>query len=57
MEDFPELSQISASLNVHQFDILCLTETFLNSSILPKDPRLSIKGGKRFCPDHGSNLF
>ena len=56
MEDFSKLSQISAFLNVHRFDIFCLTETFLNSSILSKDPRLAIKGGKRFCLDHGSNL-
>ena len=28
VEDFSKLSQISAFLNVHQFDIFCLSETF-----------------------------
>ena len=28
VKDFSKLSQISAFLNVHQFDIFCLTETY-----------------------------
>ena len=50
------ISQISAFLNIHQFDIFCLTETFLDSSILSKDPRLAIEGYKLFRCDHPPNL-
>ena len=56
VEDFSQLPQISAFLNVHQFDIFCLTETFLDSSILSEDPRLVIEGCKFFRCDHPSNL-
>ena len=44
VEDFSKLSQISAFLNIYQFDIFCLTETFLDSSISSEDPRLVIEG-------------
>ena len=56
VEDFPKLSQISAFLNVHQFDIFCLTKTFLNSSISSEHPSLAIDGYKLFRCDHPSNL-
>ena len=56
VEDFSKLSQISAFLNVHQFDIFCLTETFLDSTISSEDPRLAIEGYKLFRCDHPSNL-
>ena len=44
VEEFSKLSQILAFLNVHQFDISCLTETFLDSSISWEDSRLAIEG-------------
>ena len=56
VEDFSILSQISAFLNVHQFDIFCLNETFLDSLISSEDPGLSIEGYKVFRCDHPSNL-
>ena len=56
VEDFSILSQISAFLNVHQFDIFCLNETFLDSLISSEDPRLAIEGCKLFSCDHPSNL-
>ena len=56
VEDFSKLSQISTFLNIHQFDIFCLTETFLDSSISSEDPRLAIERYKRFRCDHRSNL-
>ena len=46
VEEFSKLSQISAFLNVHQYDIFYLTETFLDSSISSEDPRLPIEGYK-----------
>ena len=56
VDNFSKLSQISVFLNVCQFDIFCLTETFLDSSISSKGPRLAIKGYKLFCCDHPSKL-
>ena len=44
VEDFSKLAHISAFLNVHQFDIFCLSETFLDSSISNDDSRLAIDG-------------
>ena len=46
VEEFSKLSQISAFLNVPQYDIFYLTETFLDSSISSEDPRLPIEGYK-----------
>ena len=45
-----------AFLNVYQFYIFCLAETFLDSSISLEDPGLAIEGYKRFRFDHPSNL-
>ena len=56
VEDFFKLSQILTFLNVHQFDIFCLTETFLDSSISLEDQRLATEGYKLFLCDHPSSL-
>ena len=56
VEYFFKLSKISALLNIHQFDILCLTETFSDFSISSEDPRLAIEDYKLFSCDHPSNL-
>ena len=55
MDDFSKISQIIAFLNVHNFDILCLCETFLESSIGDDDPRLQIDGYSLFRSDYPSN--
>ena len=55
VDDFAKLSQISAYLSVHKFDILCLSETFLDSSILDDDPRLAIDGYNLIRCDDPSN--
>ena len=56
VEDFFKLSQILTFLNVHQFDIFCLTETFLDSWISLEDKRLATEGYKLFRCDHPSSL-
>ena len=56
VEDFSKLSQISAFLNVRQFDVFCLTETFLDPSILSEDPRLATEEYKLFRCDRPSSL-
>ena len=52
-----KLSQISAFLNVHWFDIFCITETFLDSLVSSKDPRLAIIGHKLFRCIHPSKIW
>ena len=56
VEDFSRLSQISAFLNFHQFDIFCFTKIYLDSSISSEDLRLAIEGYKLSRSDHPSNL-
>lgn len=55
VDDFSKISQVIAFLNFHKFDILCLTETFLDSSISNDDARLQIEGYDLFRSDHPSN--
>ena len=39
-----KLSSLKAFIGVHKFGIICLTETYLNSSIAPDDDNLEISG-------------
>ena len=55
VENFSKLTQISAFLNVYDFDIFCLSETFLDSSIADDDQRLKIDGYDLHRCDHPSN--
>lgn len=55
VDDFSKIAQISAFLNVHRFDIFCLSETFLDSSIQDDDQRLAIAGYSLHRCDHPSN--
>jgi len=55
VDNFSKITQISAYLNVHKFDIFCLCETFLDSSIGDDDPRLAIDGYDLIRCDHPSN--
>ena len=55
VDNFVKVALLSAFLSTHDFDVLCLSETFLDSSITDDDPRLSINGYKLFRRDHPSN--
>ena len=55
VDDFIKVTLLSAFLSAHKFDILCLSETFLDSSISDDDPRLSINGYNLLRCDHPSN--
>ena len=39
-----KVSLLSAYISVHKFDIICLSETYLNSEILSDDENLEIPG-------------
>ena len=43
-------------MSTHKVDIMCLSETFLDSTISDEDPRLYIKGYKLFRSDHHLNI-
>jgi len=42
VDDFAKISQISTFLNIHNFDIFCVGESFLPSDIEDDDPSISI---------------
>ena len=50
-----KLSSLKAFTAVHKFDIICLSETYLDSSIAPDDGNLEISGYSLVRSDHPSN--
>ena len=53
--DFVKIPLIEAFIKTHNFDIICLPETFLNSSIDISDTRININGYSLLRADHPSN--
>ena len=53
--NFLKLRLLEGYLAVHKFDIICLSETFLDSSISDDDPGLALDGYNLLCCDHRSN--
>ena len=53
--DFIKLSLIEAYIATNNFDIVCLSETFLDSSIPNDDHRINIAGYSLLRADHPSN--
>ena len=51
-----KISLLSAYISNHNFDILCLTETYLDSSISSNDNNLTIPGYDLYTADHPSNV-
>ena len=54
--DSTKISLLQAYINQHDYDIICLTETFLNSSISIDDNRMTIDGQNLIRSDHPSDL-
>ena len=52
---FTKVSLLSAYISVHKFDIICLSETYLNSEIPSDDGNLEIPGYNLVREDHPSN--
>ena len=46
---------IEAFINTHHFDIICLSETFLDSKISQNDENINIKGYSLLRADHPGN--
>ena len=55
LHNFAKLSLLTACNLVHSFDIICLSETYLNSETPPNDTRLELPGYSFFRSDHPSN--
>ena len=53
--NFAKLVLLKAYNSVHKFDIICLSETYLDSNILPDDNNLNIPGYNLARSDHPSN--
>ena len=53
--NFTKISLLTAYVLVHNFDIICLSETYLNSEISTDDKNLEIPGYYLLCADHPSN--
>ena len=52
---FTKVSLLSAYISVHKFDIICLSEFYLNSEIPSDDENLEIPGYNLVREDHPSN--
>ena len=50
--NFSKISLLSAYNSLHMFDIICLSETYLYSTILPQDPNLEMQGYTLIRVDH-----
>ena len=55
VDHFTKLTLIEAYLSVNKFDLVCLSETFLDSTISDDDPRLYLYGYNLIRCDHPSN--
>ena len=53
--DSTKISLLQAYITQHNYGIICLTETFLNSSILSDDNRIAINGYNLIRSDHPSD--
>ena len=54
--NFSKLSLLSSYNSIYNYDLICLSETFLDSSFLPDDPRLSLDGYNLIRADHPNDV-
>ena len=54
-QSYIKVSLLTAYNLIHNFDIICLSETFLNSKTAPNDPNVEIPGYNMYRADHPSN--
>ena len=52
---YKKVSLLSAYISIHKFDIICLSETYLNSETSSDDDNLKIPGYNTIRDDHPSN--
>ena len=54
--DFVKVHLIEAFITTHNFDIVCLSETFLDSTIPHNDENININGYSLLRVDHTNNI-
>ena len=54
--NFPKISLLSVYNSLNKFNVICLSETYLDSSILPQDPNLERQGYTLIRANHPSNV-
>ena len=54
--NFSKVLLLNAYSSLHSFDIICLSETYLDSSILSHNPNLEVQGCDLIGADHPSNV-
>ena len=52
---YSKLFHLKAYISVHKFDIICLSETYLDSTVPLDDDNMVISGYNLICSDHPSN--
>ena len=55
VHNFQKLNSLQAFNSIHNFDLICISETFLDSSFSSDDPSLSLKGYDICRSDHPTN--
>ena len=53
--NYIKLSFLKASIFTHKFDVICISEAYLDSDITDDDDNLKIEGYNLIRPDHPSN--
>ena len=53
--NYAKIYLLKAYIAIHRFDIICIYETYLDSSTLPDDNNLEISGYNLIRSDHPSN--
>ena len=54
--DFSKLDALKVFNTIHNFNLICLSETFLDSSFSQNDPDLNIAGDEMIRADHPLNI-
>ena len=54
--NYSKISLLTAYISIHDFDIICLSETYLTSTTDINDENLKIPGYIMYCVDHPSDF-
>ena len=54
-QNYVKLSMLEAYNALHNYDIICISETYLDSSLSHNDPTLQLQGYELIRSDHSSN--
>ena len=55
--NYAKIFLLKAYLAIHKFDIICISESYLNSNLLPDDSNLEVSSYNLTRSDHPSNII